>query len=55
MIAEGMYRNDDEKRNRSLDFVLNLGCVDAVVVGCESLEELDDLATRIAAVIKKVI
>ena len=49
-----MYRNDDEKRNRSLDYVLNLGYVDSLVVGCESVAELDDLAARIAGTSKKV-
>lgn len=54
LIGEGMYRNDDEKRNRSLDYVLNLGYVDSLVVGCESVAELDDLAARIAGTSKKV-
>jgi aryl-alcohol dehydrogenase-like predicted oxidoreductase len=54
LIAEGMYRDDNEKRDRSLDFVLNLGCVDAMVVGCESVQEVDDLAIRIAGVTKKI-
>jgi aryl-alcohol dehydrogenase-like predicted oxidoreductase len=53
LIAEGMYRDDNEKRNRSLEFVLNLGSVDALVVGCESLQEIDDLAKRVSAVTRK--
>jgi aryl-alcohol dehydrogenase-like predicted oxidoreductase len=53
LIAEGMYRHNDEKRNQSLDFVLNLGCVDSLVVGCESVEEIDDLAQRISLVARK--
>jgi aryl-alcohol dehydrogenase-like predicted oxidoreductase len=54
LIGEGLYRADDEKRNRSLDFVLNLGCVDAMVVGCENVNEIDDLADRIMSVTRKV-
>jgi hypothetical protein len=28
-------------------FVLNLGCVDMMVVGFEKVEEIDDLAARV--------
>ena len=50
LIGEGDFRDDEEKRNRSVDFVLNLGCVDAMVVGFESTEEIDDFAGRVRAV-----
>lgn len=47
LIGEGAFRNSPEKRARSVDFVLNLGSVDAVTVGFESLEEEADLASTI--------
>jgi len=50
LIGEGDWRDDIEKRNRSVDFVLNLGCVDAMVVGFESTDEVDDFAGRVRAV-----
>lgn len=47
IIGAGDFRNSDEKRNHSVDFVFNLGCVDAVTVGFESLEEQQDFAVRV--------
>jgi aryl-alcohol dehydrogenase-like predicted oxidoreductase len=52
IIGEGRYRNSDELRNNSVKYVLGLGCVDILNVGCESLEEVDDLATRVKTVSK---
>lgn len=50
IMGEGRLRNDDEKRDASVKFALQLGCVDVLNVGCESLAELDDLAARISRV-----
>lgn len=50
LIGEGKLRNDEEKRDESLRFVLGLGCVDVLNVGFEKLEEVDDLATRVRKV-----
>jgi aryl-alcohol dehydrogenase-like predicted oxidoreductase len=47
IIGEGRYRNSDELRNQSIQFVLGLGCVDILNVGCENLEEVDDFASRV--------
>ncbi|MGB7582089.1 MAG: aldo/keto reductase [Sedimentisphaerales bacterium] len=41
-IGEGHYRNDPELREKTADFVFNLGCVSAVVVGFESIDEVKD-------------
>ena len=41
-IGEGHYRNDRKLREQTADFVFNLGCVNAVVVGFESLDEIKD-------------
>jgi predicted aldo/keto reductase-like oxidoreductase len=50
IIGEGRYRNSDELRNNSIKYVLGLGCVDILNVGCESLMEVDDFATRVKEV-----
>jgi predicted aldo/keto reductase-like oxidoreductase len=53
IIGEGRFRNDEARKNRSIDYVLNLGCVHILNVGCENLKEVDDLAARVAKVEKK--
>jgi aryl-alcohol dehydrogenase-like predicted oxidoreductase len=50
IIGEGRLRSDEERRDASIKYSLQLGCVDVLNVGCESLAELDDLATRIRRV-----
>ncbi|MBA7712528.1 hypothetical protein ES703_121505 [subsurface metagenome] len=50
IIGEGSFRNSDEKRDNSVRYVLNVGCVDAMVVGFEKVEEIDDLAMRVRKV-----
>jgi aryl-alcohol dehydrogenase-like predicted oxidoreductase len=47
IVGEGRLRNDPEKRSESVRYVLGLGCVDVLNVGCESLAEVDDLAARV--------
>jgi aryl-alcohol dehydrogenase-like predicted oxidoreductase len=44
LIGEGAFRNSPEKRAETVDFVFNLGCIDAVTVGFESLDEEADFA-----------
>ena len=50
LIGEGSFRDSDEKRDGSVRFVLGLGCVDAMVVGFEKIEEIDDFAARVRKV-----
>ena len=47
LIGEGRYRNDQEKRDKSIRYVLDLGCVDTMVVGFEAVEEIDDFSARV--------
>jgi hypothetical protein len=42
LIGQGEYRDSRDLRAKSADFVFNLGCVNAVVVGFESLDEIKD-------------
>jgi len=50
IIGEGKLRNDDVKRDESVKYVLELGCVDILNVGFEQLDEIDDLASRVRKV-----
>lgn len=50
IIGEGKLRNDEEKRQASIKYALNLGCVDVLNVGCETTAEIDDLASKVKAV-----
>jgi aryl-alcohol dehydrogenase-like predicted oxidoreductase len=47
LVGEGSFRNSDEKRDGSIRYVLGLGCVNAMVVGFEKVEEIDDFAARV--------
>jgi aryl-alcohol dehydrogenase-like predicted oxidoreductase len=53
IIGEGRLRNDPEKRQASIKYALELGCVDVLNVGCESIAEVEDLAASIKKVERK--
>ena len=42
LIGNGEFRDDRKLREQSAEFVFNLGCVDTVVVGFESMTEVKD-------------
>jgi aryl-alcohol dehydrogenase-like predicted oxidoreductase len=46
IIGEGTFGNTPEKRDESIKYALESGCVDAMVVGFEKVEEIDDFAGR---------
>lgn len=46
IIGEGKFGNSPEKRDASIKFAFESGCVDAMVVGFEKVEEVDDFAMR---------
>ena len=50
IIGEGEFRNSDERRDKSIKYALKSGCVDAMVVGFEKIEEIDDFAARVRKV-----
>lgn len=50
LIGEGEFRNSDEKRDRSVQYVLGLNSVDILNVGFEKTEEIDDFAARVRKV-----
>ena len=53
LIGEGQFRNDDEKKDKSIQFVMDLGKVDILNVGFEKPEEIDDFAKRLARTPRK--
>ncbi|MHC4555763.1 MAG: aldo/keto reductase [Planctomycetota bacterium] len=50
IIGEGVFRNSDEKRDKSIKYALDSGCMDAMVVGFEKVAEIDDFAARVRKV-----
>jgi aryl-alcohol dehydrogenase-like predicted oxidoreductase len=53
LIGQGEFRDDRKLREQSADFVLNLGCVNAMVVGFESLDEITDYEAIVRATARK--
>jgi len=53
LIGNGKFRNDPDKIDQSLKYVLGLGTVDMIIVGFELPEQIDDYIGRIRKVIKK--
>ena len=46
ILAEGTLKTPEQQLN-SLRFVLGLGCVDAMVIGFESTEQIDQMMSRV--------
>ncbi len=52
LIGNGKFRNDSEKINESLKYVLGLGTVNSIIVGFELPEQIDNYIERIKNVAK---
>jgi aryl-alcohol dehydrogenase-like predicted oxidoreductase len=52
LIGNGSFRNDSEKIDQSLRFVLGLGTVDMIIIGFEQPEQIDNYTARVDAVLK---
>jgi predicted aldo/keto reductase-like oxidoreductase len=50
LIGNGKFKNDSEKINTSLKYVLGLGTVDMIIVGFELPQQIDDYLKRIRSV-----
>jgi aryl-alcohol dehydrogenase-like predicted oxidoreductase len=50
LIGNGKFRNDPEKIDASLKYVLDLGTVDMIIVGFELPEQIDDYLKRVRSV-----
>ena len=55
LIGQGEYRDDRKLREQSADFVLNLGCVNTVVVGFEKLDEIKDYEDIVKNTVRKTV
>jgi predicted aldo/keto reductase-like oxidoreductase len=51
LVGAGKYRDDPEKRDQSIQFVMGLGTVNTMIVGFEKPEEVDDFAGRTRTVL----
>ena len=47
LIGNGNFRNDSDKIDASLKYVLGLGTVDLITVGFENPEQIDNYMARI--------
>jgi myo-inositol catabolism protein IolS len=47
LIGAGKFRDDPDKIDESLKYVLGLGTVDTVIIGFESPEQIDDYLARV--------
>ena len=47
LIGNGSYRNDSQKIDQALKFVMGLGTVNMIIVGFEKPEQIDDYIERI--------
>ena len=47
LIGNGKFRNDSEKIDASLKYVLGLGTVDMIIIGFELPEQIENYAGRV--------
>jgi aryl-alcohol dehydrogenase-like predicted oxidoreductase len=52
LIGNGNFRNDSEKIDASLKYVLDLGTVDSIIVGFELPEQIDNYILRVRNTLK---
>ncbi len=55
LIGNGKFRDDEQKKKVSLDYVLSLGCIDTMIVGFESGAEIDNYAGRVRKVPRSIV
>ena len=53
LIGNGNFRNDSEKIDSSLKYVLGLGTVDMIIVGFEKPEQIDNYVERVRKVLNQ--
>ena len=46
LIGNGSYRDDSEKIDKTISFVLGLGSVDVIIIGFEFPQQIDNFASR---------
>ena len=55
LVGNGDLRNESEKMDHSLRFVLGLGSVDMMIVGFETIAQVDNYLERTAGALKELI
>jgi hypothetical protein len=50
LVGEGRFRDDEEKKDASIRYVLERNLADTMAVGFESIAEVDDFAGRVKKV-----
>jgi aryl-alcohol dehydrogenase-like predicted oxidoreductase len=53
LVGNGEFKYDQEKIDKSVEYVLTKDCVDMMIVGFEDSQEVDDFAGRVRKVAKK--
>lgn len=54
LIGDGKYRDDSQKIDNALKFVLGLGSVDMIIVGFEQNDQIDNYLGRMEKTLKKI-
>lgn len=54
LIGNGNFRNDSEKINQSLKYVLGLGIVDMIIVGFEHPDQINNYTARMETTLKEL-
>jgi hypothetical protein len=52
ILGEGTFKTE-EQQMASLRYVLGLGCVDAMVIGFESQQQIDQIMSRVEKVLQE--
>jgi aryl-alcohol dehydrogenase-like predicted oxidoreductase len=52
LVGEGRFRDEPERKDQSIKYVLGLNCVDTMCVGFEKIDEVDDFAMRLSNALK---
>lgn len=52
LIGDGNFAKEPKKIDRSIEYVMKLGCVDSMIVGFERPEQIDDFARRVEKVLR---
>ncbi len=52
VFGEGTFANDAEKREKSVDFILGLGCISTLIVGFEEPSEIDQFKANVTRGLK---
>ncbi len=54
LVGNGRLRNDSEKIDNSLRFVLGLGSVNMMIIGFEEQEQIDNYLTRVETALEEM-